>query len=703
MKKAVLIFISVALLVLSRATPIVRNLHFTDATGLNQGRHIDRTPNTAILNVVYHQIASSPHQGDGEVVWLIRSLNGGANWGSPEVVLWKYNLTDERGRVIDSVYVNSAFPSLAANDPGGGVGGVALLGLIDTINNVPINNPIDHGFLPQLPPTGGGIGVFIIKYPHRWVLWSWFSTNKDSLRYGVPAGDFVRLVRNDTVSHWSAGWAYVRYDNRVPYSLLRMEMLKCYTMNDSLKPETATPYIADIDTASISGHIIRNPSVVMSDTNLIHIAYEKNGEILYSYFDCSTHSPPLKIGDGRNPQISLWGNKVYVTWTQGDTGGIVRRYHFLDDPYTTWHPQYPDTISNSPDDSSDYAEMRGSIDWQEGYDNFLWAITNQSVWDDSRSYISDLSKNCRYPHLNVFPELGDSLIPGPPPWPTAIYYNIWTQGDSPDTNEIIFTSFSPGPPHCQLLSLPDKGIALGLPPDYTIKAGGDPYCLHRTGTILSRGGAVDYDTLFLAYKLPYLRYYMHYPVRIIVYIDTIPGLSRLPAPLYETLSFDGVQDTVIALTPGRPETLWVKLRQELYQHDGQVILTIRGAHKSPAFLKQLDVYEGEILQGGSGGGSQSAGSGRKTEFPLLKIEPTLFRREAAIRYEVTELGPVSLKIYDADGRAVKTIYQGKQKPGSYKLIWDSKADNGQLLPNGIYFIRLETNNGNKTHKAILIR
>jgi hypothetical protein len=63
-----------------------------------------------------------------------------------------------------------------------------------------------------------------------------------------------------------------------------------------------------------------------------------------------------------------------------------------------------------------------------------------------------------------------------------------------------------------------------------------------------------------------------------------------------------------------------------------------------------------------------------------------------------------LKIYDASSRLVKqlallTTYSSMPAITS----WDGTDDSGHKLPSGVYFVRLETETGNLTKKAILLR
>ena len=56
------------------------------------------------------------------------------------------------------------------------------------------------------------------------------------------------------------------------------------------------------------------------------------------------------------------------------------------------------------------------------------------------------------------------------------------------------------------------------------------------------------------------------------------------------------------------------------------------------------------------------------------------------------------------GQLVKTLVNGEQKAGSYKIEWDSKGTNGKLLPSGIYFVELKVDDKfTQTQKLLLLR
>ncbi|MGB3340996.1 MAG: FlgD immunoglobulin-like domain containing protein, partial [bacterium] len=75
----------------------------------------------------------------------------------------------------------------------------------------------------------------------------------------------------------------------------------------------------------------------------------------------------------------------------------------------------------------------------------------------------------------------------------------------------------------------------------------------------------------------------------------------------------------------------------------------------------------------------------------------------SIRYQVAGVSDVSLCVYDAAGRLVRTIIKGACEPGCYTQVWDVRDDLGRRVPAGVYFVRFETDDYKKTEKAILLR
>ncbi|HTW90742.1 MAG TPA: FG-GAP-like repeat-containing protein [bacterium] len=96
----------------------------------------------------------------------------------------------------------------------------------------------------------------------------------------------------------------------------------------------------------------------------------------------------------------------------------------------------------------------------------------------------------------------------------------------------------------------------------------------------------------------------------------------------------------------------------------------------------------------------------------LSVSPNPARGAFSVRYEVPDLGhnpnslaelgyvprPVSLGVYDADGRLVRSLRQGNATPGRYEAKLPSGA-----LPAGIYFLRLDAPGFRVVKKAVVTR
>ncbi len=85
-------------------------------------------------------------------------------------------------------------------------------------------------------------------------------------------------------------------------------------------------------------------------------------------------------------------------------------------------------------------------------------------------------------------------------------------------------------------------------------------------------------------------------------------------------------------------------------------------------------------------------------FALGRNHPNPFRNVTTIKYALPKEVKVCLKIYDIMGRLVMTLVDKNQKPGYYSISWD-----GRDLSTGVYFIRFEAGDFEKTRKALIIR
>jgi hypothetical protein len=85
----------------------------------------------------------------------------------------------------------------------------------------------------------------------------------------------------------------------------------------------------------------------------------------------------------------------------------------------------------------------------------------------------------------------------------------------------------------------------------------------------------------------------------------------------------------------------------------------------------------------------------------LEVCPNPFARAARIRWQLARDGRADLRVYDASGRVVRTLATGPHTAGSYSAAWNGADDAGRRLANGIYFVRLVTEDHTVKVKTIL--
>ncbi len=85
------------------------------------------------------------------------------------------------------------------------------------------------------------------------------------------------------------------------------------------------------------------------------------------------------------------------------------------------------------------------------------------------------------------------------------------------------------------------------------------------------------------------------------------------------------------------------------------------------------------------------------------VTPNPFSRAAVLAYQLPVGDRVVIEVFDAAGKAMRSLVRGPKAPGFYRLTWDGRGERGQLLANGVYFVRMETRSFRKTIKVSLVR
>jgi hypothetical protein len=84
------------------------------------------------------------------------------------------------------------------------------------------------------------------------------------------------------------------------------------------------------------------------------------------------------------------------------------------------------------------------------------------------------------------------------------------------------------------------------------------------------------------------------------------------------------------------------------------------------------------------------------EFLLNQNYPNPFNPSTVISYQLSAASFVKLNVYDALGKEVATLVNGRQTAGFHTVTW-----NAQDFPSGIYFYRIVTGTYVTTKKMVL--
>ncbi|MEZ5066061.1 MAG: FlgD immunoglobulin-like domain containing protein [bacterium] len=89
---------------------------------------------------------------------------------------------------------------------------------------------------------------------------------------------------------------------------------------------------------------------------------------------------------------------------------------------------------------------------------------------------------------------------------------------------------------------------------------------------------------------------------------------------------------------------------------------------------------------------------------LAAPAPNPFRADTRVRFALDREGPVSLVVHDVAGRRVRTLLATDRFPaGAHEILWDGRNQAGATVANGVYLLRLDTGEAERTRKVTHVR
>jgi hypothetical protein len=87
----------------------------------------------------------------------------------------------------------------------------------------------------------------------------------------------------------------------------------------------------------------------------------------------------------------------------------------------------------------------------------------------------------------------------------------------------------------------------------------------------------------------------------------------------------------------------------------------------------------------------------------LALAPNPLTSGTSIKLAIPVSGVASLKVYNVQGRLVRTIMDGRFEAGEYNVDWNGANSAGRRVASGIYFMKLETQKGSLVKKMVVSR
>jgi len=91
-----------------------------------------------------------------------------------------------------------------------------------------------------------------------------------------------------------------------------------------------------------------------------------------------------------------------------------------------------------------------------------------------------------------------------------------------------------------------------------------------------------------------------------------------------------------------------------------------------------------------------------TSFALWQNHPNPFVGATTIRFDLPVDADVRLDIFDAQGRRIRTLANGRFPAGFQSLVWDHRAEGGFQVGAGVYLYRLRTGTFRGQRKMVLL-
>lgn len=90
-------------------------------------------------------------------------------------------------------------------------------------------------------------------------------------------------------------------------------------------------------------------------------------------------------------------------------------------------------------------------------------------------------------------------------------------------------------------------------------------------------------------------------------------------------------------------------------------------------------------------------------YVLRQNYPNPFNPTTRISFSLPNAEDVSIRVYDINGKLIRTLLSGKMNAGTHELYWNGRTDANESVSSGVYFYIMETESFTQSRKMILTR
>ena len=151
-------------------------------------------------------------------------------------------------------------------------------------------------------------------------------------------------------------------------------------------------------------------------------------------------------------------------------------------------------------------------------------------------------------------------------------------------------------------------------------------------------------------------------------------------------------------------------------HGLRVVMAGARPADGPGELFRIHVPGGHGLSGGALTGARfndgriparagppAPGPPVPARFALYANHPNPFNAGTVIPFELAEAGPVRLTVVNLVGQEVRGLVRESRRAGAHRVRWDGRDEGGRAAATGVYLVRLQAGDRERTRRMLLLR